>query len=31
VLSNGMLEHRRAILSIIVSLVYIKFDGAYKV
>jgi len=30
-LNNGMLEQRRAILSIILSFVHIKFDDAYKV
>jgi len=30
-LNNGMLEQRRAILSIILSFIYLKFDGAYKV
>jgi len=30
-LNNGMLEQRRAILSIILSFIYIKFDDAYKV
>jgi len=29
-LNTGMLEQRRAILSMILSFVYIKFDDAYK-
>jgi len=29
-LNTGMLEQRRAILSMILSFVYIKFDNAYK-